>query len=850
MLDLLSRLYFRLTLDRPWVVMALVVALLIAAGTQIRHFQLDASAESLVLEGDEAMHYYREIRARYGSDDFLIVTWTPETPLFEDRTLERLQALRDALAGHDAVADILSILDVPLLDSPRVTFSDIQEGTRTLLDEGTDRDLAREEFRSSPIYSDLLMNQDADTTALILFLDRDEEAHALLTRRDELRIRRADQGLDADERAELEAISEEYAAINARLQRELETVIADVRSTLDSHRDGATIHLGGVPMIAVDMIDFVRGDIRTFGVGVALFIIVLLALSFQRLRWVIVPSLICGGVVIGMVGFLGFMGWPVTVVSSNFISLVLILTLSLIVHLVVRFRELHIASPEAPARNLMRDTVATKFKPSLYTALTTMVAFASMMFADIRPIMDFGLMMVCAVGFALVLTFLLFPALVVPFRAGRALAARADLTARATAGIAAFVGRRAPAVWVTFAVILALAVSGIFRLSVENRFIDYFKTTTEIYQGMALIDQELGGTTPLDVVLDATREFLEFEANGATAEDDFDDGLDYLDDDLGDLDYGYEDEQDGPIGGYWFTSYQLETVDEIQTWLDELPETGKILSIATSMRLITHLNDGEPLDGFGLAVMYDRIPADLRQILFDPYMSVDGHQIRFDIRVIDSDPNLERDALLRMIREGLVERFELEPGQVNLTGMLVLYNNVMQSLLTSLYVTMLVVFGVMMLMFWFLFRSWRMAIVGPTPTLIAALAVLGMMGWIGLPLDIMTMTIAAITIGIGVHDTIHYTHRFEHELRTGRDYPAATRESHVQVGRAMIYTTVIIIGGFSVLTLSNFMPTIYFGILTGVAMLFALLSNLTLLPLLLQRLRPFAVGNAARSTTL
>ncbi len=837
-----TTLYHRLVLEHPWIAAGLVSALLAVAATQIRHFQLDASAESLVLEGDEAMHYYREIRARYGSDDFLIVTWTPSGALFESETLGRLEALRDALDALPGIDSVLSILDVPLLDSPRVGFSEVQAGTRALLDADTDRDLAREEFRNSPLYRDLLMNRDADTTALIVSLVRDEAAHGLLTRRDALRIRRVREGLDEAERRELAELDAAYPRISERLQAEQTAVIMEVRAVLEQHREYARIHLGGVPMIAVDMIEFVRGDIQTFGVGVGLFILVLLAVSFRQLRWVVIPSLICGGVVVGMVGFLGLVGWPVTVVSSNFISLMLILSLSLVVHLVVRQRELHQAQPSADARRLMRQTVDSKFKPSLYTALTTMVAFGSMMFADIRPVMDFGLMMVCAVAFALVLTFVLFPALVVSLPAGPVPPIRRDATERLSAALVSIAQYSPRAVALGFVAVVVVAVIGVNRLTVENRFIDYFKPTTEIYQGMELIDRELGGTTPLDVVLDPTRAFMEFEVSSdqAPSGDQQANGLDDDLADLADLDYGYDDDTDGPIGGYWFTSYQLETLDRIQTYLDALPETGKILSLATSMRLMTMLNDDQPLDGFGLAVMYDRMPAELRELLFDPYMSEDGNQVRFDIRVIDSAPNLSRDALLRQIEQELHERFGLLPEQVNLTGMLVLYNNVMQSLVRSLYITLMLVFAAMMVMFAVLFRSWKMAVVGPMPTLIAAVAVMGAMGLVGLPLDIMTMTIAAITIGIGVHDTIHYTHRYEAEVQAGADDAQAARTSHRQVGRAMIYTTVIIVGGFSILAASNFMPTIYFGLLTGVAMVFALFSNLTLLPLLLQWLRPFS----------
>ena len=866
MFQTIQQAYHRLVLDRPWWVIIPILVLLVLAASQVRHFHLDASAESLMLEGDPDMHYYREIRARYGSDDFLIVTWTPAAELFSDQALAQLADLRDELAALDAVANVMSILDVPLLDSPRATLGEVETGLRTLMDEDTDRGLAREEFRSSPLYRDLLMNQDADTSAVLVTLKRDARAHELIQRRDELRIRDAEQGLSREEAAELEAVTEAYRQRSRELQADLEATIADVRTILDRHREQATIHLGGVPMIAVDMIDFVRGDIRTFGVGVAIFILLLLAFTFQRLRWVLVPSLISGAVALGMTGFLGFSNWPVTVVSSNFISLVLIISLSLMIHLIVRHRELHVQSPQAAGRTLMRETVDSKFKPSLYTAITTIIAFGAMIFADIRPVIDFGLMMVCAVTMAFLLTFALFPSLLGALPPGRVPRFRRDITARFNRRVAAVVDRHPMTVVTVFLLLVSVSLVGVSRITVENRFIDYFKTDTEIYQGMELIDRELGGTTPLDVVLDPSHAYLEGHVTvreESREQHDVDDGTGeaaddaWSDEEWGDDDWGDDwnggddewaggwdddfdlDDEPGPVGGYWFNEYQVEVMGDIHDYLDGLPETGKVLSVATSLRLIQMLNNDRPLSSFEMGVMFERLPEDLRDILFDPYMSDDGDQIRFDIRIIDSAPNLERDELLRQIRSDLMERFDLAPEQVNLTGMLVLYNNVMQSLVRSQFVTLFVVFAAMMLMFAFLFRSLKMAVIGPLPTLVASIGVIGLIGWLGLPLDIMTMTIAAITIGIGVHDTIHYTHRFQAEVAGGRDYRDAATESHVQVGRAMVYTTVIIIAGFSILTLSNFMPTIYFGLLTGVAMAFALLSNLFLLPLLLKRIRPF-----------
>jgi len=819
MLQGLVALYYRLTLGQPWLVGLAILALLAGAGYGAQYFKLDASSDSLVLQNNQELRYYRKIRDRYGSDDFLIVTYTPKQgDLFTDATLSHLKSLRDELAGLDWAVGVTSILDVPLLQSPDISLQALSTDPPTLLDEDVDRALARKEFRTSPLYKNLVMNPEGTTTAILVTPERNEQAESLLERRNELRRKRAKSGLTEAEAEELARVSERYDTVKAELQAENDRRIEAVRGVLDDYRDRARIFLGGLPMITADMIDFVRDDLRTFGIGVVAFMILLLALSFGRLRWVLVPTAICGTVALAMIGFLGWMDWRVTVVSSNFISLVLIITLSLIVHLVVRHRELHQDDPEGAQASLLRGTVDSKFKPSIYTAATTMVSFASLTIADIRPVIDFGWMMVVGVAVAFAMTFIAFPAMLAPMSPGRTPPRRRDVTARINQAFAWLVENRPRALWLAFALLVVLGGLGMSRLTVENRFIDYFHEDTEIYQGMRLIDRELGGTTPLDVVLDPHSSYLERKReseaeNGGTS------GL-------------------GPTGGYWYNSFQMDEVHAIHDYLDGLPETGKVLSLSTTMQIAQIVTDSRSLDTLSMALMYRMVPPELKQVLFDPYMTADGEQVRFAVRVIDSNPDLRRDAFLDKVRTDLVEKHDLEPQQINLTGMLVLYNDVMQSLFRSQYMSLLAVFGAIMLMFWGLFRSLKMAVIGPLPTLVAAVAVLGLMGWLSIPLDIMTITIAAITIGIGVHDTIHYTHRFEDEVKR-EGYAGAVRRCHVSVGRAMFYTTVIITLGFGILVLSNFMPTIYFGLFTGVAMVFALISNLALLPLLLMRLRPF-----------
>jgi len=816
MKNVLVSLFERTVLNRPLIVGLLVALLAASCVYQAQDFRLDASADSLVLEHDEDLAFYREVRAQYGSDDFLVVTYTPEADLFARPVLSELGELQAELKAVEGVAEVTSILNVPLIDSPRVTLSEIQRGVRTLADPDTDPALAREEFLTSPLYSDLLLSDDARTTAILVTLDRDERYHELLERRNELRDKRRDSGLDAAEAERLARVTTVFDDYKGQQQAEQAELIATVRGILADHRDGARIHLGGVPMIAVDMIDFVRSDIQVFGAGVGILLILLLAVIFRRVRWVLVPAAICGTVALTMFGFLGAMGWHVTVVSSNFISLVLILTLSLIVHLVVRQLELHAERPDADQRTLVRDTVRSKFAPSLFTVLTTMASFASLVVSDIRPVIDFGYMMVWGVAIAFLLVFLMYPAALVPLKPGRPVLGDRDLTAGITLGFARAIERHRGATWLIYGVVVVLAAIGIGRLGVENRFIDYFKESTEIYQGMLLIDRKLGGTTPLDVVLDPPDWYFEEQEE-----------------------YGGAEGGGISANSYWFNSFALEELEPIHEYLESLPETGKVLSIVTTMDMLTHINGGRPLDNFTLAVMYDRLPPEIKETLFEPYMAEDGNQVRFSIRVIDSAENLRRDELLSKIRHDLVDRFDLEPEQVHLSGMLVLYNNVLQSLFRSQVLTLGVVFAAIMVMLLVLFRSPLVAVVGVIPTLVAAGSVLGLMGWLGIPLDIMTITIAAITIGIGVDDTIHYTHRFREELARDGDHWAAVRRAHGAVGRALYYTTVTITLGFSILVLSNFVPTIYFGLLTGAAMVLALVANLTLLPLLLAQCRAF-----------
>jgi predicted RND superfamily exporter protein len=829
----LARLYDRTVLDRPVATLIGVALVTMLFGWFVPRFSLDASTDSLILETDDDLRYYRSIRSRYGSDEFLIVTYTPDTPLFDDVALNDLRALRDSLMKLDRVASVVSILDVPLLQSPKIRLDDLPDGVHRLEDRGTDRALAQRELLTSPLYRNLVLSPDGRTTALRVDLHPDREYQALWDARDLLRERQLKVDLDVEEQEELESLNRRMHDYSQTLLAQQARDISAVRTVMEMHREGAQLHLGGVPMIVADSIDFIRRDMQVFGIGVLVFLILILKIDFRRPRWIALPLLTCFATGVIMMGLLGLVDWRVTVVSSNFLSLLLILTLALSLHLIVRYRELHRLQPNADQRSLVRETVHSKVVPCFYTALTTMMAFGSLIVSGIGAVIDFGWMMVIglAVGFLLSLT--LFPAGLMLLKPGRP-RLKHDLTARITALFARVIQQRHRATLALYAVVAVVCAIGMTRLTVENRFIDYYRKSTEIYQGMELIDRQLGGTTPLEVIVDAPPDWTssEYEVDVTPGDE-----PDTLADEFAEFEEGLEDEAGITADSYWFNSRRLPDVARIHDYLESLDESGKVISLATVAQVLGELNENVLDEDFMLSVVYKKLPEDVKQTLFEPYLSDDGAQLLFSVRVFESDPDLRRQALIGEIRRHLIDEEGLADEQVHLTGMLVLYNNMLQSLFRSQILTLGAVFFAIMVMFLVLFRSLRIAIIALVPNIISAVMVLGVMGWAGIPLDLMTITVAAITVGIGVDDSIHYVHRFLEEFPRDRDYWPTVHRCHLTIGRAMYYTSITIILGFSILALSNFVPTIYFGLLTGLAMLVALLANMTLLPVLLVLLR-------------
>jgi predicted RND superfamily exporter protein len=474
------------------------------------------------------------------------------------------------------------------------------------------------------------------------------------------------------------------------------------------------------------------------------------------------------------------------------------------------------------------------FVPCVYCALTTIFGFASLIFCNIRPIISFGYIMVVGVTFSIIVPFLLLPSVLVLLPRDKPVARRHSHWA-ITPMLGRFTVAYGNLIVIASVVLLIFNFVGIRRLQVENCFIDYFKPTTEIHQGMQLIDRSLGGTTPLDVVLDfPPKQASQTAVADANSND-------------GSFEEFGEFEKQASDPKYWFTPEKMDRIKAVHDYLDGLPQTGKVLSIVTLVRMVESANGGKPLDNVEMALLFEKIPDRLREMLVKPYVSVENNQVRLSVRVRDSDRSLKRNDLLKKIQNDLQSRFAFAPGQVHLAGALVLYNNMLQSLYTSQIVTMGVVMLALTVVFVILFRSLRLAAIAMFPNVLAVSCVLGAMGWLNIPLDMMTITIAAISVGLAVDDTIHYIHRFRHELEASGSYITALEKSHDSIGHAIYYTTITLAIGFSILCLSNFIPTIYFGMFTVLAITVALFASLTLLPQLLVLFKPYGKDNPGRT---
>ena len=806
---------FNFLVDKSKFFIFIIILLSLVSILGLPKFQLDASSDTLLLDNDPDLKVYRENSRKYGSSDFLVIAFTPDKDIFSNETVSLLKKLESNLKNIDGIQNVLSLLDVPLLSYSEQSINELADNLVTLSTENVDLVKAKKEFEINEVYRGLLISEDLKTIAFQMTLEPNDQFQNLISDRYDL--------LDSKNTLDNEIFSKNLENLDLKIDNQKKInlsneaiLIKDIRNISNLYKDKGEIFLGGGAMIAHDTIKMIQQDLFTFGVAVFFMFVLILSLIFRQFRWVVIPLTSAGLSALFTTGLISWLGWKVTVVSANFIALLMIIGISLTVHLVVRYREITSNFNDLSHEDALKKTLSQMFLPCLYTALTTMVAFASLIISDIRPIIDFGLLMVLSISIAFIVSFVFFGSL--SSLMGKNLKdTQIDYSSGFTTWINSLVVRFKNIILLISLLAFIFAFVGINKLSVENKFIDYFKPSTEIYKGLSLIDKKLGGTAPLDIIISAPKEET------------------YLEDDFDDFDdFGVETDE----YGYWFNSQNLGRLEEIHDYLEGRPEIGKVLSVSSATKL-AEIVKGEKLDDLELALLRKVLPEDINNQLLSSYISDDDNQVRLSARVIESLDGLNRKNLIEEVKKDLVNDFELSEDQFYLSGISVIYNNLLQSLFQSLIGSLLIVFSAIFLMFIILFRSLYMALIAMIPNLLSAASVLGIIGWSGIPIDIMTVTVAAISIGIGVDNTIHYVHRFLKEYEQEQNYDLAIKNSHSTIGRAMFYTSLTIVLGFMILVSSNFNPSVFFGIFTSFSMIVAILAALMLLPVLIRHLKPF-----------
>ncbi|MDC1159688.1 MMPL family transporter [Candidatus Pelagibacter sp.] len=792
---MLPNFYQNIVLKNPKSIFFLLIVTLLSFGYFSKDFRLDASSDTLLIEGDPDLEYLREITDRYGSKEFLVITYTPNEGMIEESSVNNLLSLKYKIQSLNWVHSVITLLDIPLLSNSDDPLHKRLENFKTLKDEGVDKERGFKEILNSPVFRNFVVSEDGKTSGIIVYIKKENQKNPKLKTQKEIEIYK-----DA-------------------LKKKNHNNILQIREIIDSYNDVGKIYLGGIPMIADDMMSFIKSDIIFFGLGVFLFIIATLWFVFRRLIWIIVPISSCFFSVLIMTGLLGLLGWKVTVISSNFIALMLILTMAMNIHMSTRFLQLRKDFLTSSNFEIISMTTEKMFWPIIYTVLTTICAFLSLIFSGIKPIIDFGWMMTFGLITSFIITFTLLPTLL-NFVSSDNIKIEENKKSKITTFFEKVSINNRGTIFTLTAIIIILSVVGISRLEVENSFINYFKKNTEIYKGMKLIDEKLGGTTPLEVI-------LKFPNNTKPKSDEDSEFEDW------------DDEKNQNDEKYWFTKDKIDRIESVHRYLDGLPEIGKVLSFSSIIDVATQLNNNKPLGTLEMSVLYSKIPENIKRDIIDPYISIKDNEARISLRIIDSQKDLRRNDLIKKINYDLKNQLKLSEDEFKLAGVLILFNNLLQSLFKSQILTLGLVMVGIFAMFMVLFRNIKLSLIGIVPNFIAAFFILGIIGLLGIPLDMMTITIAAITIGIAVDNSIHYIYRFKEEFLKNNDYDKTLKICHSTVGVAILNTSITIVFGFSILVFSKFIPTIYFGVFTGIAMLLAMISVLTLLPSLILISKPF-----------
>jgi len=826
---MLHKFYQKLVLKYPLSVFMILIGSILIFGMNVANLEIDASAETLLLNDDKDLAFTRTVAKRFKTNDLLVLAYKPKQDLLSEESLQTLRDIGDDLEKLPSVESVSSLINVPLFFSPIREVDDFINETRTLKNSDINLSLAKQEFLTSPLYRDNLVNKDFTISSIIIQLHENPEYFTLLEKRNLLLQKQKVSPLSKEEKQALRDVNTAFK-IHRDKQRTVENNnISKIRSLVSKYQGDAIFFLGGVQMISNDIVGFVKNDLLIYGSILVLLLILVLGIVFKKPRWVMLPIFICTLSVIAITGSLGFFGWEITVISSNFIALQLIITISIVLHLIVRYEELLTKYPRASSKRVILLTMLSKATPTFFAILTTIAGFTSLLFSNIHPVVNLGWMMSAGITMSLLISFIVFPSVLMlikktpPISKHKFIISLPSITAK-------IVLHDKKAIYIITLLTIVFSVTGASQLIVENSFINYFKKDTAIYKGMKIIDQELGGTTPLDVILTFSNKNTPVSPTAETQEDE----ESFEDEDSFEDEFNALENRDR----YWFTDEKITIIKKVHDYLTQIEQIGEVQSFSTLLDTGKILNHNKNLDSIDLAILYQKLPQEYRDIILLPYVNIKHNQLRFSTRIIDSNEALRRDALLKKITDDLKQIIDPNVATVRLSNLMVLYNNMLQSLFHSQIIMISLVILIVFLMFFLLFRSFKLTLIALTVNIIPIGMVFGFMGWLHIPLDIMTITIAAIAMGIGIDDTVHYIHRFKVEFKKDNLYYYTMYRTNNSIGNALYYTTLTVVIGFSILTLSNLIPTIYFGLLTMLVMFAALISDMILLPKLLLLFKP------------
>lgn len=803
---------------------------------------IDASTQTLLLENDKDLELWRDITKRYKIPNTLVIAYTPNSDLLSESSISTLAALSKDLAQIKGVKSVFSMLDAPLLLSSGLKFSDLLGTIPTLKDSNASKEAIKAEFLSSPFYKNSLVSSDFKTTALLLTLEpnpRYDEFIASITALENT-LKNAQNNATAktmlkEQRAAFKAYRDELRVAEHEQITQIRQVIAkynqNSQSRIPHQAPSSQLFLGGINMIADDMIAFVRSDLATYGLATLLLCSLCLFVYYLQLRYVFLAifiCLVCVGVASGLFGLLGF---EITVISSNYIALQLIITLSVVIHLINSYREFFRKKSSFSQKAIVYLALKERMSPCFFAIFTTIIGFISLVFSDIRPIISLGVMMSASITLSLIFSFWLFGSIMSLLSKKSVNTAFERYFSLTTLCAKIALNLRArKVVFAISALGLCAGLWGISKLSVENSFIGYFKENTDIYKGMELIDNKLGGTVPLDIIISFKKD--KKEPRNSSLDDEFADEFASSD-----------------AAQYWFNERRMSVLKSVNEYLKNKEFIGSVSSLADLLEVGKELNEGRELDALALALIYSSLSGEGRELILTPFVSIENDELHFSVRTLDSDPRLKRAEFLRTLQSELNELVG-ENAQVKISGAMKLYTNMLDSLFGSQINSLGFVLLAFFATFWLIFASLRLAIIAICINILPLICVLGAMGLAGLSLDIMSITIGSISLGIGVDSAIHYIYRYKRELAHFKDSKKAIIASHASIGYALYYTSFAVFIGFGVMISSNFWPTIYFGALTDLVMFFMLASSLILLPSLLlsQSAYPANEQNKAKTT--